>query len=96
MAARAKHDTSGEMEIVAPDLREHGEEMFDLILCRNLVFTYFTEDLQRSVLDRLTEHLKDGGFLVIGSQELIPNGSGHLVPYRYKGIYRKTSANDND
>ncbi len=46
--------------------------MFDLILCRNVAFTYFARPLQEQVLDRLLEHLLPGGFLVIGKKEHLP------------------------
>jgi chemotaxis protein methyltransferase CheR len=45
---------------------------FDLILCRNLVFTYFDESLQAAIARRLTELLVPGGFLLLGSQESLP------------------------
>jgi len=53
---------------------------FDLILCRNLVFTYFAEPLQRQVLERLTEQLVPGGYLVIGKHGALPAGTLGLVP----------------
>jgi chemotaxis protein methyltransferase CheR len=45
---------------------------FDLILCRYLVFTYFEENLQREILDRLTTALRPGGVLVLGTHESLP------------------------
>jgi chemotaxis protein methyltransferase CheR len=48
---------------------------FDLILCRNVVFTYFSESGQRDVLARLTERLRPGGILVIGRHESLPSGA---------------------
>jgi chemotaxis protein methyltransferase CheR len=45
---------------------------FDLILCRNLVLTYFDEELQLEVMKRVVEVLRDGGALVIGSHESLP------------------------
>lgn len=46
---------------------------FDLILCRNVVFTYFERSLQLQVMRELTDHLEAGGFLVIGQQEHLPS-----------------------
>ena len=37
---------------------------FDLILCRNLVFTYFDKALQAKVLSRLEARLRPGGYLL--------------------------------
>lgn len=48
---------------------------FDLVLCRNLAFTYFDEPLQRSTLERLRERVFPGGFLVLGSHEAPPSDS---------------------
>jgi chemotaxis protein methyltransferase CheR len=46
--------------------------LFDLILCRNLAFTYFDLSLQREVLTRLVERLSPNGWLVIGKGEQLP------------------------
>ena len=57
------------------DIRESmPEETFDLILCRNLVFTYFAEDEQHRFLHRLKSRLRDGGYLVAGANEQLPSG----------------------
>jgi chemotaxis protein methyltransferase CheR len=52
---------------------------FDLVLCRNLAFTYFDLPLQRRVLAGLRRRLAPGGFLVIGSHESLPDGGAGLV-----------------
>ncbi len=46
---------------------------FDLILCRNLVLTYFEPALQRAVMGRLAGALHPGGALVIGMHESLPD-----------------------
>jgi chemotaxis protein methyltransferase CheR len=43
---------------------------FDLVLCRNLLI-YFTEELQRAVLEKLAKAVSPGGYLVIGSWEAV-------------------------
>jgi chemotaxis protein methyltransferase CheR len=48
------------------------EAPFDLVLCRNLVFTYFAEDLQVQVGTRLAGALRPGGALVVGAHETPP------------------------
>jgi chemotaxis protein methyltransferase CheR len=53
---------------------------FDLILCRNLAFTYFAPRLQSQVLRRLTARLRPQGWLVIGAQERLPETATPLVP----------------
>ncbi|HVS66176.1 MAG TPA: CheR family methyltransferase [Thermoanaerobaculia bacterium] len=45
---------------------------FDLILCRNLVFTYLDEAEQVRVGRALLERLELGGVLVVGSHETVP------------------------
>ena len=54
----------------------HPNSHYDLILCRNLVFTYFEEDFQAKILSHLAERLAPGGFLVIGAHEKLPPGTG--------------------
>ncbi len=56
------------------------EGTFDLILCRNQVFTYFQEDIQRQVFQRIMTRLDPGGYLIIGNHESLPEGQEDLVP----------------
>jgi chemotaxis protein methyltransferase CheR len=76
------------------DIRERAPEgMFHLILCRNLAFTYFDENLQTEALQRLTRSLTSGGALIIGQLERLPEGSWGLDPWSKRlGTYRKTPA----
>jgi chemotaxis protein methyltransferase CheR len=65
---------------------------FDLILCRNLVFTYFEIGLQRRTLERMLRVLESGGALVIGRKERLPAGPTGLADWTPElGIYRKAS-----
>jgi chemotaxis protein methyltransferase CheR len=53
---------------------------FDLVLCRNVAFTYFAPERQRAVVERLTGALRPGGALVIGLHETSQSphrGSNH-------------------
>lgn len=64
------------------------DRRFDLILCRNLAFTYFDAALQRETLGRLLARLRPGGAFVIGRREALPEGS-HLAAWRGDlGVYR--------
>ncbi len=55
------------------DLRkEMPDGPFDLVLCRNLAFTYFDPSLQRKILEGLTSRLRPGGVLVVGIHESLP------------------------
>jgi chemotaxis protein methyltransferase CheR len=48
---------------------------FHLVLCRNLVFTYFTDALQRRLLAAIADRLADGGLLVLGAHERLSEGT---------------------
>lgn len=64
------------------DLRSKAPDgSFDLILCRNVAFTYFEARLQQEVLDRLLEHLSVPGFLIIGTGERLPQELRCLVSH---------------
>ena len=52
---------------------------FELVLCRNLAFTYFDEQGQREVLRGIDERLVAGGYLVVGAHESLPVGVSGLV-----------------
>jgi chemotaxis protein methyltransferase CheR len=61
------------------DLREAMPDgPFDLILCRNLAFTYYEEDLQREILAGLAERLAPDGILAIGRHERLPQSAPRL------------------
>jgi chemotaxis protein methyltransferase CheR len=68
--------------------REQPQGPFDLVLCRNVVFTYFEEELQREVLAHVTDRLTAGGALIIGVHERLPAGSCGFAPTRpAPGVY---------
>jgi chemotaxis protein methyltransferase CheR len=68
-------------------------DKFHLILCRNLVFTYFDDALQRRTLERLLTRLEPGGVLVIGRREMLPPTT-ELTAWRGDlGILYKPPAN---
>jgi chemotaxis protein methyltransferase CheR len=63
---------------------------FDLLLCRNLVLTYFDKALQREVMEGVMAALRPGGALVIGSHERLPLLSVELEPWSASlPIYRR-------
>jgi chemotaxis protein methyltransferase CheR len=78
------------VELSREDIRERMPAgPFDLILCRNLVFTYFDAAGQRRTLERMLDVLRPGGALVIGLKEHLPSGAD-LLPYADDlGIYHK-------
>jgi chemotaxis protein methyltransferase CheR len=79
------------VEFVEQDIRETAPDGdFDLILCRNLAFTYFGATLRRRVLERLLAGLRPGGGLVIGLGERLPLGVMGVAPWMPElGIYRR-------
>ncbi|MEJ2719777.1 MAG: CheR family methyltransferase [bacterium] len=76
------------------DIRDsHPDGMFRLVLCRNLVFTYFEESLQTEALERIIRRIGPGGYLVVGAYESIPGGFPVLAPHEgAPGVYRLTHA----
>lgn len=78
--------------------REAPEGALDLILCRNLVFTYFEESLQVEILHRFLDRLRHGGCLVTGGHERLPAGewplrrlsSGLPIYLREDGLEQRT------
>jgi chemotaxis protein methyltransferase CheR len=65
------------------DIRHASPEgRFDLILCRNLVFTYFETSLQAEIAKRLAARLTPGGYLLLGIHESLPEPVPTLVQER--------------
>ena len=76
------------------DVREPPpHEAFHLILCRNLVFTYYTESLQLNILQQLHNSLAHNGALIIGAHELLPTSQTLFqFSHRSLGIYKKSAS----
>jgi chemotaxis protein methyltransferase CheR len=54
---------------------------YDLVLCRNVAFTYFAPELQRETAAMLTAALRPGGALVLGAHERLPAGTTGFEPW---------------
>lgn len=54
------------------------EGLFDVLLCRNLVFTYFDRPSQLKLLNQVKESLRPGGVFIIGGKEFLPVSSEEL------------------
>jgi chemotaxis protein methyltransferase CheR len=64
---------------------------FDLVLCRNVAFTYLAAEQQRSVLGHLAAALRPNGALVIGLHEALPQGVPGFEPWpRARAVFRRT------
>lgn len=55
---------------------------FDLVLCRNLAFTYFDAGLQRETGRRIASVLRHGGLLVLGAHERLPDETEGFAVWR--------------
>jgi chemotaxis protein methyltransferase CheR len=63
---------------------------FDVVLCRNLAFTYFDDALQRATVERLRGAVAEGGALVLGRHEALPAGaSGFSAWSAGHKVYRR-------
>jgi len=87
---RAFERNEGRFRLLRSELPE---ERFHLILCRNLVFTYFDEPLQRRCLARLVTRLEPDGVLLVGAHESLPAGDTGLRPrYGQRSFYEKAAS----
>ncbi len=63
---------------------------FDLVLCRNLAFTYFDADSQAAAARLLLDCLHDGGALILGAHENLPaDAQGFSDWSRAHKVFRK-------
>jgi len=63
---------------------------FHLVLCRNLVFTYFETGLQQAFLADLWRAMHPQGVLLLGVHESLPEGvNGFAACSARWGIYEK-------
>ncbi len=73
------------------DIRQMAPDRdFDLILCRNLAFTYYDQALQIRIAQQLCDALRPGGALLLGVHEHLPvTGPGMELWLKRCSIYRK-------
>ena len=92
-AYRIKPEYKRNIEFLDQDIRsEQPRGPFDLVLCRNLAFTYFDDALQLDVLRRIVDLMHDGAALVIGVHEELPDeAEGLLVWFDKQRIYQKAT-----
>jgi chemotaxis protein methyltransferase CheR len=57
---------------------------FDLVLCRNLAYSYFDEATQRAVTASFRAALRRGGVLVVGGDECLPEGAPGFAPSTHR------------
>jgi chemotaxis protein methyltransferase CheR len=69
------------VEFLQQDIRtDQPSGRFDLVLCRNVAFTYFDEPAQQRIVSRLAAQISPNGFLVVGRHETLPSEE-QFVPY---------------
>lgn len=86
---RAEHKRG--VSVLAHDVREDPPDgPFHLVLCRNLVFTYFEPELQRELCRRLAACLRPGGALVVGAHEAIPEHAAFSPWPDAPSVYRRS------
>ncbi|HWR73447.1 MAG TPA: CheR family methyltransferase, partial [Nitrospirota bacterium] len=78
-----------DVEFRAQDVRRTMPDgPFDLVLCRNIVFTYFDEELQRQIMKEFRQRIVPGGILVTGVHEPLPLEKEGFIPLPgTRGIY---------
>lgn len=82
------------VRLLQQDIRmELPDGPFDLVLCRNLAFTYFDDMLQTKIAESLQDRIVPGGVLILGRHEVLPAG---MVTFQeiehnlhiYRRVYR--------
>jgi chemotaxis protein methyltransferase CheR len=75
------------------DLREAMPEgPFDLVLCRNVVLTYYAPTVQLGIVQRIAARLRSGGALVVGTHESLPDGLAGFAPWPgIRAIHRRAA-----
>lgn len=63
----------GIQDITKPLRKKH----FDAIFCRN-VFIYFNNEAKTQIIENFYDVLNDGGYLIIGKTEVMPQETRHL------------------
>ena len=91
-----KPDIRDKVKFIKQDIRDKSiKGPFHLVFCRNLAFTYFDHSLQREMLAHFHQVLVQGGALVIGGHESLPDGYSGFEPWSMnKAIFRKTAGNE--
>jgi chemotaxis protein methyltransferase CheR len=89
--ARRVRERFRSIEFLREDLREAMPQgPFDLILCRNVLFTYYAPSVRQPLVERMVERLRPGGALAVGIHETIPVEVSSLQPWpRVRALYRR-------
>ena len=76
---------------IKQDIRDRLKDgPFHIVFCRNMAFTYFDHALQIEMLDYIRDTLVDGGALIIGGHESLPDGFNGFEQWaKHSAIFRK-------
>jgi chemotaxis protein methyltransferase CheR len=87
-------EPAGRVTVARHDVRDPPPRgPFDLVLCRNVAFTYFAPAAQRAVLERLAAAVRPGGALVIGLHEALPDPPAPFEPWPgARAVHRRAGA----
>lgn len=86
-----KDNVKENIEFLNQDVREEMPQIFfNIIACRNLVFTYYDLNLQKELVQRIIKKLLPGGILILGKNESLPGDYPELVQNNQcKLVYHK-------
>jgi chemotaxis protein methyltransferase CheR len=65
-------------------MKETFQGDFQIILLRNGILTYYSDELKGSAFRKTMDNLADGGYLIVGSHEKLPTEPRELMPLRGK------------
>ena len=79
------------VNFIKQDIRDQLDSgPFHIVFCRNMAFTYFEYALQLEILTHIHNNLVDGGALIIGGHESLPEGfSGFEQCSKQRAIFIK-------
>ncbi len=84
---------ASDVRLYRQDLRHEAPPgRFDLVLCRNLAFTYFDAAGQQKSCERLLSRLEPRGWLALGSHEAPPEGAALVRPLEGLPLFARPPA----
>ena len=86
-----KDEIRKNVKFIKMDLRKKlPDGKFNLILCRNLVFTYYDDTMQKNILERLSKKISLEGLLIIGIHEKLPFSLGYFEVFDgLRGVFKR-------
>ena len=92
---KINQELANPVEFEKRDIREAlPARKFDIVFCRNLVFTYFKKEEAKEFLNKLNPILKTEGYLIIGSNEKMPETDWLKQVTSGLPVYRKISESE--